>query len=141
MGDAMRQINRLLIHMAYTPPSMDIGVAEIRDWHLQRGWRDVGYHFVIRRDGTVEDGRPLHQEGAHARGENADSIGICLIGGKHASRDGADANFTAAQWRALDRLCRDLLLQHPGAQISGHRDWLPTKCPGFDAVEWGRALQ
>lgn len=136
----MRDINRLIIHMSFSTPSMDIGVSAIRDWHLQRGFRDIGYHFVIRRSGIVEGGRPVDQEGAHTLGENADSIGVCLVGGKHKSRDVADCNYTAAQWRALDRLCRDLLVQHPGVQISGHRDWMPRECPGFDAMEWARTL-
>ena len=138
----MREINRIIIHMAYTTPAMDIGVAEIRQWHVGgNGWRDIGYHNVIRRDGTVEDGRPLEQPGAHTLGENADSIGICLVGGKHKSRDKHDCNFTSAQWRALDRLCRDLLLRFPEAEISGHRDWAARGCPGFDAREWARTLK
>ena len=136
----MREIHRIILHMAYTPPSMDIGAAEIDGWHKQRGWSGIGYHYVIRRDGTVETGRPVEHQGAHTKGENEDSIGICLIGGKHKAREGYDANFTSAQWRALDRLCRDLLIEYPEAQISGHRDWGATKCPGFDAVEWGRTL-
>lgn len=137
----MRAINRIILHMSYTPPSMDIGADEIRDWHVrQNGWRDIGYHYVIRRDGRVETGRALDVAGAHVSGENHDSIGICLVGGKHRSRDTHDCNFTSAQWRALDRLCRDLLLRFPGAQISGHRDWAARACPGFDAVEWGKTL-
>jgi len=136
----VRAINAIIIHMAYTTPSMDIGVAEIDQWHRQRGWSGIGYHLVIRRDGTVENGRPLDQEGAHTKGANADSIGICLVGGKHPSKDAAEVNFTSAQWRALDRVCRDLLLDYPGAQISGHRDWAATHCPGFNVLEWARTL-
>jgi len=135
-----REINRIILHMAYTPPSMDVGAKEIDGWHKQRGWRGIGYHYVIRRDGTLEHGRPHEEQGAHTKHENADSIGICLVGGKHIAHEGADCNFTSAQWRTLDRLCRDLLLAYPGAQISGHRDWGATKCPSFDALEWGKTL-
>jgi len=135
-----REINRIILHMAYTPPSMDIGAKEIDGWHKQRGWRGLGYHYVIRRDGTLEIGRPHEEQGAHVKHENLDSLGICLVGGKHIAHEGADCNFTSAQWRTLDRLCRDLLLAYPGAQISGHRDWAATKCPSFDALEWGKTL-
>jgi hypothetical protein len=137
----VREIHRIIIHMSYTPPSMDIGVAEIDQWHRQRGFDRIGYHKVIRRDGTVEDGRPLEVPGAHTLGENADSIGICLVGGKHRSRDTHDCNFTSAQWRALDRACRDLLLEFGDLDISGHRDWAARGCPGFDAKEWSRTLR
>ena len=138
----MREINRIIIHMSYTTPSTDIGAPEIRQWHVGgNGWSDIGYHKVIRRDGTVEDGRPIEKSGAHTLGENADSIGICLVGGKHKSRDIHDCNFTSAQWRALDRLCRDLLLEFGDLDISGHRDWAARGCPGFDAKEWSRTLR
>ena len=136
----MREINRIILHMAYTPPSADIGAAEIDRWHKDRGWSGIGYHFVIRRSGELEHGRPVHVAGAHTKGENADSIGICLVGGKHRSRDDWECNFTAGQWRTLERICRDLLIEFPNAQISGHRDWAPRGCPGFDAREWASTL-
>jgi N-acetyl-anhydromuramyl-L-alanine amidase AmpD len=135
----MREINKIIIHMSYTPPSMDIGANEIRRWHVEDNeWSDIGYHYVIRRDGTVENGRPLEKSGAHTSGQNHDSIGICLVGGKKG--DTHDCNFTSSQWRALDRLCRDLLIRFPNIEISGHRDWAPRGCPGFDAKEWAKTL-
>ena len=139
----MRAINRIIIHMSYTTPAMDIGATEIRQWHVGGNkWSDIAYHKVIRRDGTVEDGRPIERPGAHTRGENADSIGLCLVGGKHKSRETHDCNFTSAQWRALDRLCRDLMLEFPDIEdISGHRDWAARGCPGFDVREWARTLR
>jgi N-acetyl-anhydromuramyl-L-alanine amidase AmpD len=138
----MRDIKRIIIHMAYTPPSMDIGAKEIREWHVNGNeWSDIGYHKVIRRNGEVEDGRPIEQSGAHTSGNNSDSIGICLVGGKHKRKDTHDCNFTSAQWRTLDRVCRDLLLEFPEAEISGHRDWAARECPGFDAGEWAKTLK
>ena len=137
----MRYISRIIIHMAYTPPQMDIGVAVIREWHISRGFRDVGYHFVIRRDGSVEKGRDINDVGAHTLGHNNDSIGIVLVGGKHPSKDEVEVNFTSAQWRSLDRLVKDLMLNHETIKdISGHKDNMPTKCPGFNVKEWAKTL-
>lgn len=76
----MREIDKIVIHCSDSPDSLDIGVREIRDWHKQRGWSDIGYHYVIRRNGTVESGRPFEIKGAHVRGHNEGSIGICWIG-------------------------------------------------------------
>lgn len=107
-------------------------------WHLRRGFFDVGYQYVVRRDGTIEDGRPVDRPGAHARGFNHISIGICLVGGK----DGVD-NFTDDQWDALGGLVKGLKVAYPDAEVLGHRD-LPNVnklCPGFDAREWYKELE
>ena len=125
----MRTINKFVVHCADTPASMDIGVAEITDWHLQRGWSDIGYHFVIRRNGTVEEGRELSRPGAHARGHNAHSIGICLIGGK------GGFNFTIAQLDALRILKIQLEACFGPQKWTGHTDLDSGKtCPNFDVT-------
>lgn len=132
----MRQINKIVIHCADTPAGMDIGAEEIRRWHTDprpngNGWSDIGYHWVIRRDGTVEPGRPEEDPGAHVAGHNADSIGVCVVGGK----DGF--NFTRRQMAALEAKVIDLTSQHPGAKVVGHTDLDPRKpCPNFDVIEW-----
>ncbi len=129
----------IIVHCSDTYPAQDIGVDEIRRWHMDKGWRDVGYHFVIRRDGTVENGRDLDDIGAHARGVNRASVGICLVGGKSRLR-GADSNFTRAQFKALERLLDSMHRQYPGATVLGHRD-LPgvaKACPCFDVPAWWR---
>ena len=136
----MRHIDTIVIHMSLTPPSMDIGAAEIDRWHRDRGWRGIGYHHVIRRDGTVEDGRPIEQQGAHVAGHNSTSIGVCMVGGRTQTGNAVDANFTSAQWRSLSRLCKDLLIRFPDVRIVGHRDLDNRGCPGFDAIEWSRTL-
>lgn len=105
----MRTIDSIIIHCAYTPPGMDIGATEIRRWHVEeRGWKDIGYHYVVRRDGDVEPGRDLdgdgdvvEEVGAHAAGHNAHSIGICLVGGRAEDDQAPDCNFTPAQWSSL----------------------------------------
>ena len=103
----MRKINWLVIHTAATRPSMDIGVKEIRQWHKAKGWSDIGYHYVIRRDGRVEKGRPESRVGAHVAGYNRDSIGICLVGGVSENLV-PENNYTEAQWKALEELLHKL---------------------------------
>jgi N-acetyl-anhydromuramyl-L-alanine amidase AmpD len=115
---------------------MDIGVIEITEWHVANGWSTCGYHYVIRRDGTIEPGRHERLPGAHVAGHNADSLGICLVGGIN-DKGQPDSNFTRAQWAALDHLVSQLVSQYPGATVSGHRDWTDAKaCPSFNASAW-----
>jgi N-acetyl-anhydromuramyl-L-alanine amidase AmpD len=131
----VRQINFVIIHCADTPADMDIGAEEIRRWHVEeRGFSDIAYHHVIRRDGTVEPGRDERRIGAHAYGRNEDSIGVCMVGGK------PDCNFTAAQWASLERLVRDLLARYPFATVIGHRDVSSKTCPNFDVFAWAQSL-
>ena len=127
----------LILHCSATPPTLDIGVAEIRTWHLDRGFADIGYHFVIRRDGTLEPGRPLHVVGAHARPWNRRSVGICLVGGVNASNKPAK-NFTFEQFSTLREIIRNLTVKYPGVAIIGHRDVPGVKkaCPSFDVKSW-----
>ena len=133
----MRPINAIILHMAYTRPSQDVGVDTIRDWHVSgNGWSDIGYHFVIRRNGCIEDGRPLHRPGAHVKNHNSDSIGICLSGGRKEKADAPDCNFTRAQWDALMHLVTELKADYPEAKVRGHRDYSGRACPGFDAAAW-----
>jgi len=116
---------------------MNIGASTIRRWHVEeRGWRDIGYHYVIRRDGTIEQGRDDAVPGAHVRGHNAHSLGICLVGGM--DKDGAAAvNYPEAQWASLDVLVRGLAAQYPAAVVCGHNDLTKSKtCPNFDVIEW-----
>jgi N-acetylmuramoyl-L-alanine amidase len=132
-----RIIKKIVVHCADTFAHMDIGVKEIRGWHVnENGWADVGYHFVIRRNGSLETGRPIEQAGAHVRGHNHDSIGICLVGGKG---DGgkAEFNFTARQMFKLNHLVRDLKRRFNDAPVYGHRDFDSGKaCPCFSAKDY-----
>ncbi len=131
----MRKINLIVIHCADTYASMDIGVKEIREWHLARGFNDIGYHYVIRRDGTIESGRPLEKPGAHAAGYNSYSVGICYAGGK--GKDGRpEDNRTPEQKQAMHDLVTSLKQQFPQAEVTGHRD-LPgvrKACPCFSVA-------
>ena len=133
----MRHIDTLIVHCADTYSHMDIGVEDIRNWHVEgNGWKDIGYHFVIRRDGTIEEGRPIADIGAHVLGHNVSSIGICLVGGK--GPDGkALFNFTSKQMFFLGNLIADLRFAHPIKTLAGHRDFTDGKeCPCFDVKEY-----
>lgn len=134
----MRKINWLVIHCSATRPSMDIGVKEIRSWHKRKGWSDIGYHYVIRRDGRVEKGRPDSRAGAHVRNHNRDSLGISLVGGVNERTLKPENNYTEAQWRSLERLLKTLSAKHPKANVRGHRDFprVAKACPCFDAEPW-----
>jgi len=126
----MRKIRKIIVHCADTPPNMDIGVEEIRKWHKDQGWKDVGYHYVIRRDSTLEEGRPLEEAGAHVANHNADSIGICLVGGK------GGFNFTWSQLVVLKAVVEYLQGMFPEAELGGHCDYDNRKtCPNFDVKQ------
>jgi len=101
------------------------------------GWRDIGYHYVIRRGGQVEDGRPVEQAGAHVSGHNRNSIGICLVGGIN-DRGLAEDNFRPEQKTSLRKVLINLSKHFPGAQVLGHRDFPGVKkdCPCFDVRSW-----
>lgn len=133
-----RRITHCVIHCAATRPSQDIGVSEIRDWHVRgNGWRDVGYHWIIRRNGLIERGRHEGQAGAHVAGHNASSIGICLVGGlDQAGKPAPD--YAAGQLAALRGLITRLEHLYPGAQVLGHRDFpgVAKACPSFDVAHW-----
>lgn len=130
-------VSFLVVHCSATPPKQDIGVNEITRMHRQRGFLTIGYHFVIRRNGTVEDGRPVTSIGAHVEGFNAHSIGICLVGGLDKDLKPQN-NFTEDQFAALAVLLQKLRKDFPKAVIQGHRDFPKVKkeCPCFDVREW-----
>lgn len=130
----------IVVHCAATPPTADIGAKEIRKWHTDKGWQDIGYALVIRRSGTVEAGRPLDKVGSHVLGRNSDSIGVCLVGGIDA-KGKSEVNYTPGQWAALRTTIKFLLAMYPGAQVTGHRDVIrpgdpPKDCPCFDVHKW-----
>lgn len=132
----------LVVHCAATKPSADIGAADIDRWHRKQGWACIGYHFVIRRDGTVEEGRELDVIGAHVSGHNENSVGICLAGGvSEKDVNVAENNFTPAQFASLKKLLADLRAKYPKAVIQGHRDFpgVAKACPSFDAKGWAKS--
>ena len=135
-----REIRRLIIHCAATKPQADIGASEIRRWHVEgRRWSDIGYHGVIRRNGALEAGRPIHRIGAHVLGQNRDSIGLCLVGGYGSSADDEfEANFTPYQRVTLSGLIR--AAQGFGLSVHGHNEFAAKACPGFRVDAFLRSL-
>lgn len=130
----------IVIHCAATRPGQDIGAAEIKAWHMKNKWADIGYHLVIRRNGRVEHGRPLHTIGSHVRGKNSVSVGICLVGGVDDAGKPA-ANYTSEQWATLREAVTVLEAAYPGAKVVGHRDIIapgdpPKACPSFEVADW-----
>ena len=137
-----RRIDEIILHCAATKPGMDIGVKEIRQWHIEeRGWRDIGYHWVIRRDGTVENGRDEDVIGAHCLNHNARSIGVCLVGGLSQDGKRPEDNFTEAQFVSLAKLIHQLRARSPEASIHGHSEFASKACPVFSVAgflhKWG----
>lgn len=128
----------IVVHSSATRPSMqDIGVDTIRGWHRARGFKDVGYHFIIKRDGAIEQGRELYEIGAHVKGFNDKSVGICMVGGvEDKNPKVAENNFTVFQWASLLELLAKLTKEFPDAQVVGHKDLAATECPSFNVKEW-----
>lgn len=129
----MRDIKEIIVHCSATPEGKDFTVDDIRKWHLARGFKDIGYHYVIYRDGSVHKGREESVIGAHCTGHNSYSIGVCYIGG--VAKDGKTPKDTRteAQKESLVKLLQELKARYPKATIHGHREYANKACPSFDA--------
>ena len=136
----MRKINEIIVHCAATREGRDFTVEDITRWHKARGFATIGYHYVIYRDGSIHEGRPLEQIGAHCVGHNKHSIGICYIGGCASDGKTPKDTRTPEQKEALLALLRRLKARFPNATIHGHRDFAAKACPSFDAFREYRQL-
>jgi N-acetyl-anhydromuramyl-L-alanine amidase AmpD len=126
----MRDINKIIIHCADTPNGKEFHVSDIDKWHKEKGWICVGYHFILPLDGKVEVGRDAGVVGAHAKGYNKESLGICMIG---------RSAFYEDQWFRLRGLIRALEGTYNGVRILGHNELDSGKvCPGFNVRDWLR---
>lgn len=137
----MREINRIILHCSATPQGANFTAADIRSWHLARGWSDIGYHYVIGIDGTVESGRCISKQGAHTKGHNKDSIGICYIGGVDSDRNPKNT-LTWDQRVSIKQLCRALrrTLNKP-LYLHGHNEYSTKACPSFAVADEFDRLQ
>ena len=122
-------IKNLIIHCSDTPDMEDIGALEIHKMHLGFGWEGIGYHYIIRKNGKIENGRPEFWIGAHTYGLNKKSLGICLIGRN---------NFSKEQFKSLHNLLLNCKKKYPEAIIKGHSQAIETNktCPNFDVKAW-----
>jgi N-acetylmuramoyl-L-alanine amidase len=135
-----RRINSIIVHCSATPEGRDYTVEQIKKDHKEQGWSDIGYHYVIYRDGSIHEGRNVDIIGAHCEGHNSNSIGVCYIGGlenkpnvEYKKLKAKDTR-TEAQKRALIELLSKLKKYYPEAKIYGHHDFNKGKdCPSFDA--------
>jgi N-acetylmuramoyl-L-alanine amidase len=129
----------IAVHCSATSENLDVGAKEIDKWHRAQGWYCIGYHYVIRRDGTIEEGRDREVIGAHVVGFNEVSVGICLVGGVDANDPKkAENNYTKEQFESLKKLLDELKAVYPQAKVQGHRDFPNVKkaCPCFDVESW-----
>ena len=131
----MRDIDKIIVHCSATPEGRYTTIEEIRQWHLQRGWKDIGYHYVIYLDGTIHRGRPESVVGAHCSGYNKNSIGVCYIGG--VAKDGKTPKDTRTegQKRALREILNRLKRDYPKATLHGHNEFANKACPSFNVKE------
>ena len=130
----MRIITLLIVHCSAVRPGQRSSAKDIDRWHRDKGWNGIGYHYVVRRDGSMEPGRPIEEVGAHCVGHNSHSIGICYEGGLDEHGEEADTR-TPEQKRALRKLLEELHGRFPKALIVGHHDLNPgKKCPCYDVV-------
>ncbi|ETX26497.1 N-acetylmuramoyl-L-alanine amidase [Roseivivax isoporae] len=140
----MRKIDEIVVHCTATQPDFMSGAstaarrAEVKRWHVQLNkWSDIGYHYLIDRDGTLAEGRPLERTGAHVAGHNTGTIGIALFGGHGSAETDAFADhFTPEQDAALRKLIADLEARFGDLKISGHNEYAAKACPGFEVARW-----
>jgi N-acetylmuramoyl-L-alanine amidase len=127
----MRKINKIILHCSATKEGKHFTAKDIDQWHRRRGYRKIGYHYVILLDGTVEHGRGLEEVGAHTLHHNAHSIGICYIGGLDEEGNSCDTR-TPAQRIAMKKLIDNLLVQYPNATVHCHNEFANKDCPCFN---------
>lgn len=131
-----RTINEIIVHCSATREGQNVSVEAIRKEHIKnRGFKDIGYHFVIMLDGEIKAGRCIDLAGAHCTNHNAKSIGVCYIGGVKQDGKTPKDTRTPAQKQALRELLRALREEYPHARIHSHRDFAPKACPSFDASQ------
>lgn len=135
-----RNIKEIIVHCSATPEGKDFTVAQIKQWHLQRGFSDIGYHYIIYRDGSVHVGRNEAISGAHCTGHNSISIGVCYIGGCATDGKTPKDTRTPAQKTALLKLLKELKVKYPKAIIHSHKDFTPKACPSFNATDEYKSL-
>tara|TARA_R110002012_G_scaffold63845_3_gene167967 strand:- start:11178 stop:11594 length:417 start_codon:yes stop_codon:yes gene_type:complete len=128
----MRDINRIIIHCSATPEGRDIDAATIKDWHVNgNGWSDIGYHYVIKLNGEIESGRPLDVTGAHVKGHNKDSIGICYVGGADEDMNPKDTMLDCQEEAMRELIFSLRMVWDKDLTLHGHNEYASKACPSF----------
>ena len=130
-----RYINEIIVHCSATAEGKDFTIDDIKKWHLARGFSDIGYHYIIYRDGSINKGRDESKIGAHCTRHNSNSIGVCYIGGCAADEKTPKDTRTEAQKSSLLKILSELKKKYPKASIHSHRDYANKVCPSFDATK------
>ena len=129
-----RKINKIILHSTATPEGRDIDAEDIKRWHIMKGWATIGYHYVVKLDGTIQNGRSVHDVGAHTKGLNRTSIGVVYVGGCDDSHKAKDTR-TTEQCMALANLLEALMDMYPNATLHGHNEFAAKACPSFNVQE------
>lgn len=130
---ATRKIVEIIVHCTATPEGRDYSIETIRKWHLERGWKDIGYHYVVHPDGVIEAGRPEAQVGSHVAGHNTGTLGIVYVGGVATDNKTAKDTRTSEQRASLLDLAKALIAKYPTIKkVTGHNQYAAKACPSFD---------
>ena len=131
----MRPLDKIILHCSATREGQHITVETMRQWHLKRGWKDIGYHYVIYIDGSVHKGRPIEQVGAHTKGQNTGSIGICYVGGVEKDGKTPKDTLNELQETAMVNLIKALREEYGDMTLHGHNEYAAKACPSFKVYE------
>jgi N-acetylmuramoyl-L-alanine amidase len=130
-----KETNYIVIHSTNTKPNVNLSARDIDERHRKRGLLKIGYHCIIKRDGTIEVGRPFNEIGAHIQEYDNQSIGVCIVGGKN-TRGVVAPDYSAQQQKALYVLIKTLTYMYKDAKVVGHNKLEKTDCPSFNVEEW-----
>lgn len=138
----MRQIKEIILHCSATKEGKAFTVADIDRWHRENGWKGCGYHYVVGLDGVVEEGRPVEEAGAHCKNRNAESIGVCYIGGCDLVGNAKDTR-TGAQKASLVKLVRRLMEKYSLGmeKVRCHNEFAARACPSFSIEKFRKELE
>lgn len=139
MKKSKRKISLIIIHCSATPEGKHFTVENIDKWHKYRGFSSIGYHYVVYINGSINEGRNIDSIGAHCQGKNANSIGICYIGGVDYQNKAKDTR-NDEQKKSLEILVNAALAIYPDAIIAGHYNFANKACPSFDVAQWLRSI-
>lgn len=131
----MRNINEIIIHCSATPEGREVTVKDITKWHIERGFKTIGYHYIIYLDGSVHIGRSEEEVGAHCLNHNSNSISICYVGGMNKVNKKPKDTRTDKQKEALIGLVKDLKIKYSSATIHGHNEFADKACPSFSVKD------